>query len=76
MRKLILAGLVLLAGCQGVVGPLQRACYPCQKVDDPCVSIDEQRRRGRNCLALPEESPRVAPPASTAPPIGLPPYNQ
>lgn len=62
MRRLIVIGLLLLAGCQGIVGPRQRACQTPQRVDDPCLTIDQQERRGRDRLALPDNSPLVAPP--------------
>jgi hypothetical protein len=32
-------------------------------VDDPRLSIGEQQSRGRDRWALPDESPRVAPPS-------------
>lgn len=54
MHRIILAGLVCLAGCQNVVGPFQ-ARQP-QRVDDPCLPIYEQQRRGRDRLALPEQN--------------------
>ncbi len=65
MRRLAILGVLALAGCQTTVGPFAHRTP--QRVDDPCVSIAEQQRRGRDRLALPEESPQVAPPA-----IGLP----
>jgi hypothetical protein len=54
MRQLILPAVLLLAGCQGVIGPRE----PRQpvRVDDPRVSIAEQERRGRDRLALPDAS--------------------
>ena len=58
MRRLYLAGVLLLAGCQHIVGPLQRTP---QQVDDPLLTIGEQQRRGRERLALPVESGNVAP---------------
>jgi hypothetical protein len=53
MRKEILVGLLLLAGCQNVVGPLDYR-RPL-RVDDPSLSIEEQKRRGRDRLALPDD---------------------
>ena len=54
MRRLVIL-LVLLAGCQGVIGPRE----PRQpvRIDDPRVSIAEQERRGRDRLALPDATP-------------------
>ena len=65
MRNILIAGiLLLLAGCQNVVGPFQ-AQEP-MRVDDPGYTIAEQQRWGRARLALPEESSWIAPP------IGMP----
>jgi hypothetical protein len=52
MRKLILLGVLFLAGCQSVVGPFgyRRPL----RVDDPNVPIEEQERRGRDRLAYPD----------------------
>ena len=52
MRKLILLGLLFLAGCQNTVGPFgyRRPL----RVDDPNLPIEEQERRGRDRLALPD----------------------
>jgi len=58
MHRIILAAAVLLAGCQNLVGPFQR---PRDRVDDPLLSISEQQTRGRDRLAVPEESATVAP---------------
>lgn len=60
MRRLVLVGLVLLAGCQGLVGPRQRRGST-EIVDDPRLPIREQEMRGREFLALPEPSNDVAP---------------
>jgi hypothetical protein len=60
MRRILLAGLVCLAGCQGLQGPRAHRCNP-EVVDDPRVSIAEQQARGRDRLALPEPSNDVAP---------------
>ena len=61
MRRLGIAGtlLVLLAGCQNIVGPFQ-AKAPL-RVDDPNVSLYEQQRRSRERLALPDDSGLVGP---------------
>jgi hypothetical protein len=61
MRRIGWIGVVLLlSGCQSVVGPRQRQTIP-GVVDDPRLSIREQERKGRDRLALPDESPAVAP---------------
>jgi hypothetical protein len=59
MRRLFLTGLLALAGCQNVVGPF--AHREPQRVDDPLLSINEQKSRGRDRLALPEDNPALAP---------------
>lgn len=60
MRSFILMGaLLLITGCQSTVGPFQSR-KP-ERVDDPLLTISEQERRGRDRLALPEESRSVLP---------------
>jgi hypothetical protein len=59
MRRFIVLGLILLAGCRSVIGPFEHRDP--QRVDDPLLTIGEQERRGRDRLALPESSPTVAP---------------
>ncbi len=57
MHRLFLAGALCLTGCTGnIVGPF--APRTPQRVDDPCISIEEQATRGRDRLALPDESSR------------------
>jgi hypothetical protein len=53
MRKLILVGVLMLTGCQGIVGPFQ--VRKPERVDDPQYTIDEQQRRGRDRLAIPAQ---------------------
>ena len=59
MRRVFLLGALLLAGCQNFVGPFQNRTP--QRVDDPMLSIDEQQRRGRDRLALPEDQSGLSP---------------
>ena len=59
MRRVILLGVLLLAGCQSTVGPF--APRGPERVDDPLLSIPEQQQRGRDRLALPEDDRGVAP---------------
>jgi hypothetical protein len=66
MHRLLVLGVLFLAGCRNVNGPFEPR-KP-ERVDDPLLSISEQQRRGRDRLALPEESARVAPSAETQPP--------
>jgi hypothetical protein len=61
MQRILLAGLLFATGCAGFVGPFQRPCQPPVRVDNPCLSIDEQEQRKREALALPEKSPEVGP---------------
>jgi hypothetical protein len=54
MRRLCLLSVVLLAGCRSVIGPF--AARPPERVDDPHLTIAEQQQRGRERLALPDNS--------------------
>jgi len=59
MHRLFLAGWFLMAGCQGVVGPLQRRCMD-ERID-PRLSIDEQEKLRRDRVATPINSPLIGP---------------
>ena len=59
MRRMMLLGLLLLAGCQNTVGPLENRFRP--RPDNPYYSIEEQKRRGRDRYALPDDSAAVGP---------------
>ncbi len=61
MRRLFMAGLVCLAGCQGIQGPF--APRKPERADDPLLrpNIPEQERWGRDRLALPFDRGDVAP---------------
>jgi hypothetical protein len=61
MRKLLAAGLLVLAGCQGVVGPFQRAQLR-DPVNDPSLTLGEQAKKSRDRLAYPEDLPTVEAP--------------
>ena len=52
--------LLLLAGCETVVGPRKRL-FNGEPVDDPRLSTGEQMRRARDQLAFPDSSSNVAP---------------
>jgi hypothetical protein len=54
MRRLYLVGFLFVVGCQSVVGPFEHR-KP-ERVDDPLLSINEQQRRGRDRLALPDDT--------------------
>lgn len=61
MRRVLLLGLLGLAGCHTVVGPARRARLP-DDVTDPRLSIDEQKVRARERVGLPDGSKAVGPP--------------
>lgn len=60
MRRLSLVGLLVLAGCQGVVGPLQRRGINAP-IDDPRLSTAEQQQRARDRLPFPDSSAATGP---------------
>jgi hypothetical protein len=59
MRKLMAIGLLLLAGCQNVAGPF--VDRPGGRVDDPRISLDEQKSRARDRLSMPDDYSGLAP---------------
>lgn len=59
MRRLFLVAALCLAGCQNVTGPFQSRTPT--RVDDPLLTINEQQRRGRERLAIPEDRGALAP---------------
>jgi hypothetical protein len=59
MRRLLCLGVLLLAGCH-LVGPRERRGLT-DRVDDPHLTLDEQERRARDRLALPDQSPNLGP---------------
>ena len=61
MRRRLTVGILLLAGCQSVNGPVKRSLNPPPAIDDPCLSVGEQLRRGRDQLAFPDGSAAVLP---------------
>ncbi|MBI3823415.1 MAG: hypothetical protein HY289_12160 [Planctomycetes bacterium] len=66
MRRILILGMLLLAGCQHVSGPF--APRSNARADDPRLSIAEQQSRVRDRYALPDASPGVGPPSGA----GLP----
>ena len=68
MRRILILGILCLAGCQSTSGPF--APRSPQRVDDPRFTIPEQESRGRDRFAIPEESSRVAPPSGNVYPLG------
>ncbi len=59
MHRLLCVGLVFLAGCQGTVGPFNRT--PKDRIDNPCLTLDEQRERARDRLAVPDTTSATGP---------------
>jgi hypothetical protein len=55
MQRILVVGLLVLTGCQGTVGPIQRRSI-ITPIDDPRLTIDEQKERQRDRVALPESS--------------------
>jgi hypothetical protein len=66
MHRCLLVALVLMAGCQNVVGPFRQRTPT--RVDDPRFSIAEQEKLGRQHLALPDESQVAGPHSGIARP--------
>ena len=60
MRWLLYIAVVFLAGCQGTVLPRDRS-FESTRVDNPCLTIAEQKQRSRDRLALPETSKLLVP---------------
>jgi hypothetical protein len=54
MRRLLCLGILLLAGCQ-LVGPRERR-EQTGRVDDPRLTLEEQERRARDRLSLPDQN--------------------
>ena len=68
MRRFFITGLLLLAGCRSnLVGPLDHR--KTERVDDPKLTIPEQQRRGRDRLALPDDSSTTGPPTGVERPL-------
>jgi hypothetical protein len=60
MRRILYLAVLLVVGCQGVVGPREHRCDP-RPIDNPCLPIEQQKRIVEDRLALPETSPTFAP---------------
>ncbi len=63
MRRILYFGIVLLVGCQGVAKPRDRR-GDLTRVDNPALSIEEQKQLGRDRLALPDASRTLVPRSS------------
>jgi len=66
MRRMLVVGLLLLAGCQNTTGPIANHWRP--RPDNPEYSIPKQESLGRDRYALPEDS------YSTGPKTGISAY--
>ncbi len=60
LRIFIILSLIFAPGCKSWEGPRYHKEHP-EKVDDTKYNIDEQKRRGRELIALPEGSQNFAP---------------
>jgi hypothetical protein len=68
MHRTLFAGLLLLAGCQGVVGPMCRTCN--DSFECPNLTIQERNQRARSELGLPDGSSQVGPSTNAGVPYG------
>ncbi len=59
MRQLFVLGILCLAGCQNIVGPFQHRTPV--RIDDPSLSINEQKRQSRAYLPQPFDKDTQAP---------------
>ena len=65
MRSCLLCLLLVLTGCDNLIGPWRRKPA---RVDDPRLSIAEQEKLGRQHLGLPDEAPLAGPNSGIARP--------
>ena len=59
-RLFVFIALIVATGCRTLEGPKYHKEHP-EKIDSPIYNIDEQKRRGRELIALPDASQNVAP---------------
>lgn len=59
MWRLLVIPAFFVAGCCNVGGPLRPVDG--RPVDDPCLPISEQEKRGRARYAYPDETPQAGP---------------
>lgn len=60
MRRILYLAMLVLVGCQNLVGPRERRANP-SRVDAPGLTISDQKRQGRDKLAIPEMSKAMVP---------------
>jgi hypothetical protein len=60
-RAAIVLILSVLAGCKSVSGPFSPQRQR-DRPDDPLFTIEEQKRRGAERLAIPEDDRNISPP--------------
>lgn len=58
-RRLFVLGLIVLTGCNRFSGPLETRQLP--RADSPGYTIDEQKKRGRERMAISEDDYRIGP---------------
>lgn len=61
MRRTLYLVVLFLIGCQNIVGPRERRADNNKRTDAPGLTISEQKRKGRDKLALPESSKALVP---------------
>ena len=61
LKRCCLIGLLCLTGCKSTTGPL--GYHGPGRVDDPMLSIEEQKARGRQRYSYVEDKSSLAPPA-------------
>ncbi len=54
MGRWLLVVVIGLVGCQAI-GPIQRFNQPPQRVDNPCLTPEEQQRRARANVSYPNQ---------------------
>ena len=60
IRLFVFIAIIVTTGCRNLEGPKYHKEHP-EKIDSPVYNIDEQKRRGRELIALPDASQNVAP---------------
>jgi hypothetical protein len=56
----VFIAIITAFGCRNLEGPKYHKEHP-EKIDSAVYNIDEQKRRGRELIALPDASQNVAP---------------
>jgi hypothetical protein len=64
MRRFVVLGLLVLAGCQNTTGPLANRNR--DRADNPYYNTEDQKERGRDRYPLLDDSPQVGPNTGTS----------